>query len=425
MKGDVEWLYPLMIVLISAMLLISYITYTTASGGTTSSKSYTEGKSMFSKQSYSEFKLDPSGFLNANEYQAHFSSDEYCEKVKNAIVRVMVTGVPQTVDVVSYKGSGLDDRTIENIYPEVSCTPEQLNLSLGPEVWQKVCDYKNIGTWSEWDTFQYNGLDFDSCNFIEDEIVKESLPFSFTSPTYDIRTYRCNDYFHHFKSTTSLYTPGNGPGIIKIKIGKARDFEGCSFTMRLCMQPAFVEYDTDSITDVFDIFANLELYQILLDDIPYYITKENVISTTTFKPGANIFHRYIITDKTIEEVSEDLTITKYSWGKQTIKLDKGYSITELSNAIIMGFTKNPADYQWIPGSSWVIKDIILTGYRSALKKDIEFDCGSDKICSGKIDIEIYVNKFKFATLDTSGGLEEPPQFSDSFFSAYVKVKEVV
>ncbi|MBU3897107.1 MAG: hypothetical protein KJ697_04210 [Nanoarchaeota archaeon] len=429
MKGDVDWIYVLIVTVVCASVIISYFMFTNISDKSIKSTSYIYEDSERSDYSYPEFVSNSNDISDVTNYQEYFESEEFCKKLKEGIINSIVTGEPKTIDVVSYRSNKLNDYSIANIYPDLSkCDLELLKISLGPGVSQDVCLYDGRGTFMPTlDIAQYNGFDFNRCEFIADEVIKPENPSGFNYLTH---MYKCNDYFHHIHYPSSWSEPGNGPGAIKVKIGKAvTDVNGdCKFTTLLCMQPYFADSETESIMNVFELFGILELYEIMIDNPPYYVKSETMVTADNI-PVSTIFQEYLLPDISINNINKFVTQKKYTWGKQTIELDHGYHVRQMSDAIITGFDKNAAKYNWVPGNLWSIASMtapVETPIDS--NKNIYFDCGADSICSGKISIDIELTKIDLTIIGSMVNLDmsnfdTERVYPDPFLTANIKITE--
>jgi len=368
MKGVIKLLFELIIVVIAVAIIVGSFYYLTGNDNNIRSNTPEISVDINLPYAYTNYILNENGFETATAYEDYFESDSFCQKVKQCINSTIITGIPCVVDIVSYKGTGLNDQNIKNIYPDIGlCDNEDMNNLFGPGIWQKTCYYDGVGSGSLTDISQTVGLDYTTCDFSSDTIT-EDFPSNWLSARY-----YSSDYYHHYKGASDYDIIGNGPGKVKIVIGRAKsDSDGlCKVTTRLCMQTAFAETEDDATLKIFDIMRKLQIYIFEEDELPYYI----------------------------KDYSRDMGVNiAYVWNDYNVTLDKPYSITAISDAIISGFSKNPNEYVWQNDDKWSIK----TGGGDIGTKQIIYYCddrGSADTCEGNIKIEIEVVRSSVIVID--------------------------
>jgi hypothetical protein len=347
---------------------------------------------------YTTYLLDKNP-INLNTY------DE-CDNLKTALKYALLSGKPFKVDEIAYG----NDLVTEIPFPFIGdCASGEILTDIAPGLQQKLCDYVPITMNLPDGVSVYGGisdagnLNFEECFYdtsnlyalLTNDIGPEE---SFNPSPSGINLYyspdylyiRDGDYSHYplINNIAAFYNAYNGPGRLKIYVGNAEVSPNgdCQFNIYFCPRAAIARSDDNSTIDIFNLFRNLELYELKV--IPYYIRDLSYQGSDI--PG---FSKKI-----------------YYWNYYDVPLDGDYRVETIINAIKEGLYVNvrAKNYFWAhphwditrdasinkAGECWNgdYDDLLMSGSTTSRTRSIRFNCGVDNICSGTLRIKIAIRQ---------------------------------
>ncbi|MFQ6020969.1 MAG: hypothetical protein ACE5J4_03045 [Candidatus Aenigmatarchaeota archaeon] len=395
MRGALSFILTIIIAIIVVSIIIGLWTYRVFKQ---------EIKPPGIKQIEIKIPSDFSGLIlnpgvNFSEY---FSSEKFCSRLKMCIKKSILTGSSCEIDSISYGDDFTEDYTLGYpLFIGTDCLEQELNITIAPGIEQKICRYKVTGNgWIGDYSFisDVNGLSYEDCNLTEDGNL--GYPDASISEDYNINPNIINIYYtpDRFYTINYLHQPNNiegssswynGPGRMKIVVGKARvknNFD-CDFTLRLCPQPAIAKSEGDSTIEIYKLISSLEIWH--LTKVPYYV---NDLSYQADKVDYS-------------------NVDVYYFNDYTINLDKSYRIEPIINAIKTGLYHNwyrlKSGDSWyhphwnILSSSYISFDYpwddsynlrIMSDNRNDRTREIHYNCGNDNLCEDKLKIKVAIRR---------------------------------
>ncbi len=333
---------------------------------------------------YRPWIQDTTTLLTQSDYSNYFSDQtRFCRKLKSCLISSIKNEKECLIDKISfgdypnYLPFVLPGQTGAYIY----CNSEELTDQIIPTIGQKVCNFdalSNIDLKSVSDIFSlyYDGTDLQT----EAETIsgKQTISEDFSPSSSSASTYYSPQYLH----SGSLY-----PGRLKFYIGKSAVDNGkCKYTLRIAYKPFLASEEADSTLDVFDAIRTLGIVHYGI--APYYI-RDASKQATKILDKVNLFY----------------------FNTYTINLkSKTYSADQIVDAIKFGFYENKLGSiePWtFSQPTWdVAQDNLLnfnyvkwrdvydadlkSGDSTLKKREIRYYCGPDKICKGKLYINVAV-----------------------------------
>lgn len=319
-----------------------------------------------------------------------FDSENFCEKLKNAVKRSLLSGNASDVDIITYG----TDFNVNYPFPTrtpIDCTGK-VSLDLASGIKQTMCTL-NPHQLNYIKVTDEQGLSFRDCELSNYDEQAISQNMGYTDVYFNPNRLYTKEFYPSSGSYLGSYDYSNwynGPAKMRIKIGNASidSYTGdCYYTLRFCNQPEFMENEADSIKNVFKAMQILEL-----EHLPVVTYDVNDLSSSASKLSGH-------------------KVDLYYYNEFTIDLDKGYNVTEIINAIKIGIYDNfyrlKSNDTWTHPNWLVLPDYSMsydypwnTIYDYQLKssnsnfetREIRYDCGDDGICNGKLKIKVAIRR---------------------------------
>ena len=367
------------------------------------------------------------------------SNYDECKNLMNAIKNAIVNKNPSQVDEISYGTADEFDQASEIQFPFIGDCPaydgKEILSYVSPGLEQKVCTFRIInlndlqGSGAPYGGISHaTNLYYDDCSYIPsipnlvisgDAGPAESLSHPFTtanlyySPDY---LYIRNGQFLHYPNLNDpaqFSNAYNGPGRLKIYVGNAKiDNGNCNFNIYLCPRPAIAKSTDEDTISVFNIFRNLETFDLLV--FPYYIRDLTGLAFDTNGFPAN--------SKKV-----------YYWNYYEISLSKDYKVETIINAIKEGLyvnivgknysfahphwdisidpTINKNSECWNPSYN----NMITSNSEADRTLSIRFNCGAANVCNGNLIIKIAIRR-DFKDINNNGILENNEKYVSGIIS---------